>query len=105
MAQTARANFGSFEEYILSLGRVTLDFGGGTTAAGALETDTFKVTGARANDLVVLSPVNIADTGIVFVDAAVTAADTITVTVLNTTAGGIAIAASEFGFVVYKGNK
>lgn len=70
-------------------------------AAGAVGTVALTITGVDTTDLVFLNPRALAD-GLVMVDATVTADDTVTVSLLNTTAGAVDDSASDYDYCLFK---
>lgn len=72
--------------FSISIIDVTVDIG--AVAANTSEEETFTLTGAKVGDFVAVSKSSL-EAGIVFGSARVSAADTIAVQVINTTAGSI----------------
>ena len=70
-------------------------------AAGAVGTVELTIEDADTTDLVFLNPRSLAD-GLVMVDATITADDTVTVTLLNTSGGAVDDAASDYDYVMLK---
>lgn len=77
-------------------GTAEIDFG--SVASGETGSATITVTGAAAGDIVVVNPPAL-DTGLGFAGAAVTAANTVTVYVVNATAGAVDNAAATFSYL------
>jgi hypothetical protein len=92
--QATSAIFGWRKSYT---GTKSLDFG--LIAAGAEASLTVTVTGARANDAVVVTP-SAKTAGIIDNVGIVTASDTVTVYAHNVTAAGINPAAKDYRIVV-----
>lgn len=70
-------------------------------AAGAVGTVALTITGAKTTDLVFITSRAIA-TGLVVMEATVTADDTVTVGLFNPTAGAVDDAASDFDYLLVK---
>jgi hypothetical protein len=85
----------------------TLEFGTVTSsnpasiAAGAVGTATLTISGADTGDLVFVSSRAIA-TGLVVVEAYVSAANTVTIGLYNPTGSGVDDAASDFDYMLVK---
>lgn len=75
-----------------------VDFG--NAVAGAIVTGTITVTGAATGDAVALAPPSTIDAGLVWAGF-VSAANTVTIRLLNTTGGAIDPASATWGCVVY----
>jgi hypothetical protein len=67
-----------------------------TVARGSVD---FTITGAAAGDIVVMNPPATLNDDLVFVGAAVTAADTVTVYLYNPTGGGINDTELTWGYI------
>lgn len=70
-------------------------------AAGAVGTATLTISGADTGDLVFISSRAIA-TGLVVIEAYVSAANTVTIGLYNPTAGGVDDAASDYDYMLVK---
>jgi hypothetical protein len=78
----------------------TLDLGNAATGSGTFASSDVTVTGAALGDVVLVSlGVDTVDAAVV---GAVTAADTVTVTLLNNTAGAVNLASTTVRIVVLK---
>lgn len=86
---------GSLVKKIAS-GTVNLDPGNIATVSRG--TVTFTLTGAAAGDVIVMQPPATLNDDLLFVGAAVTAADTVTVYLYNPTGGGINDAALDWTY-------
>lgn len=86
--------------YTANAGSATVDLG--SIAAGAIATFTITVTGAAAGDTVYVGPPSTIEAGLTWC-AFVSAADTVTVRVHNTTAGAIDPASATWKAKVVKG--
>lgn len=84
---------------IEKMGVVTVTVDLGSVAANTSETETVTVVGVKIGDFVAVTKPTL-EAGIVIGDAFVTADDTISVTVMNSTASAVD-AASEAGWLVF----
>lgn len=98
---TKRAQFQDvFQNVIVYTG--TLDLGNAATGSGTFTSTDITITGAALGDLVLVSlGLDTVDTAVV---AAVTAANTVTVTLLNNTAGAVNLASTTVRIVVLQPN-
>jgi hypothetical protein len=96
----ARRQFQSIFD-VVALVSTTVNFGNAATGSGTFASVDVTVTGAALGDIV--SPVSLGvDTVDAVVAGAVTAANTVTLTLLNNTAGAVDLASTTAKFAVYR---
>lgn len=95
--ETARKKFRSLIGRIAGIVTFTLPNINATTT----NSDTFKVPGARVGDVIVVTPLSIAD-GLFVVGAEITSINTVTLKIRNITGSTVNGASTKFGFVVTK---
>lgn len=89
-----------FSEVLVYQG--TLDLGNAATGSGTFASSDVTIAGAALGDFVIVSlGLDTVDTAVI---GAVTAADTVTVTVLNNTAGAVNLASTTVRIAVLKPN-
>jgi hypothetical protein len=99
---TKRAQFQDLFQNVIVYSDNAFDPGNAATGSGTFASSDVTVTGAALGDVVLASfTVDTVDTAIV---AAVTAANTVTVTVLNNTAGAVNLAAGTLTLYVLQRN-
>jgi hypothetical protein len=97
-----KAQFGGlFNELIAYTG--ALDLGNAATGSGTFTSTDITVPGVALGDMVITSSIAI-DTVDAAVVAAVTAANTVTVTLLNNTSGAVNLASATFRCLIGKPN-
>lgn len=79
--------------------QATVDLG--SVAANTSEEETATVTGVKSGDIVVVRKPTL-EAGIVIADARVSADDTVTMQVINSTAGAIDAASETMDFIVFR---
>lgn len=79
--------------------QATVDLG--SVAADTSEEETATVTGVRSGDIVIVRKPTL-EAGIVIADARVSADDTVTLQVVNATAGAIDAASETMDFIVFR---
>lgn len=83
-----------------SIGTVSIDLPNITT--GATGTATATITGAKVGDLVFVQPPDTLLDGLALAGAAITAPDTLTVAVVNTTAGSLNDTPRDWAFLLFE---